>query len=63
MSPQELIEMFTLVFNLIGLAICLVGLTLAQRMRHRWPGYAMAVAGFLVAALPLFYKMWLGMTA
>ncbi|EWG99806.1 hypothetical protein [Halomonas sp. BC04] len=57
MSPQELIEMFTLVFNLIGLVICLVGLTLAQRMRHRWPGYVLAVAGFLVAALPLFYKM------
>ncbi|EWH01739.1 hypothetical protein [Halomonas sp. BC04] len=57
MSPQELIEMFTLVFNLVGLVICLAGLTLAQRMRHRWPGYALAVVGFLVAALPLFFKM------
>ncbi|PMR75494.1 hypothetical protein [Billgrantia endophytica] len=57
MSPQELIEMSTFAFNLIGLVICLIGLTLVQRMTQRWPGYALAVAGFLIAALPLFYKM------
>ena len=57
MPLQELMEMAILLFNLAGLAICLIGLTLAQRMRHRWPGYALAAGGFVVAATPLLYQM------
>ena len=57
MPLQELMEMAIFLFNLTGLAICLIGLTLAQRMRQRWPGYALAAGGFLVAATPLLYQM------
>ncbi|WP_444678150.1 hypothetical protein [Halomonas sp. E19] len=58
MTPM--LGMFTFVFNLVGLVICLVGLTLAQRMTRRWPGYALAVAGFLIAALPLWMRLFTG---
>jgi hypothetical protein len=60
MSPQDLMEMATFAFNLIGLVICLLGLTLAQRMPRRWPGYTLAAGGFLIAASPLFYQMLAG---
>ncbi|MCC5884302.1 MAG: hypothetical protein JJU25_16920 [Halomonas sp.] len=58
MTPM--LGMFTFVFNLIGLVICLLGLTLAQRrekrQQQRWPGYALAGLGFLVATTPLWVQ-------
>lgn len=56
MTP--ILGMFTFVFNLIGLVICLVGLTLAQRMAKRWPGYTLAGLGFLIATIPI-WGQWL----
>ncbi|CAM4177307.1 hypothetical protein VRRI112168_16885 [Vreelandella rituensis] len=56
MSPQYWLEAATLAFNLVGLVVCLVGLTLAQRMRRRWPGYLIALIGFLIAATPMFHQ-------
>lgn len=60
MSPQHFMEMATFTFNLIGLAICLAGLTLAHRTRHRWPGYLLAGSGFLIAATPMLYVLFAG---
>ncbi|MYL22573.1 hypothetical protein [Vreelandella massiliensis] len=57
MNPQLWLEAATLVFNLIGMLICILGLTLAQKMTLRWPGYVIAVIGFLVATMPLFYQL------
>lgn len=60
MTP--LLGMFTFVFNIVGLVICLFGLTLAQRRGKRklkrWPGHALAGLGFLVATLPI-WGQWL----
>ncbi|MCE8019512.1 hypothetical protein HOP51_05170 [Halomonas sp. MCCC 1A11036] len=60
MTPM--LGMFTFVFNLVGLVICLAGLTLAQRrakhQQERWPGYALAGFGFLVATTPI-WAQWL----
>lgn len=58
MTPM--LGMYTFVFHLIGLAICIAGLTLAQRREKRaqtrWPGYALAALGFLVATTPLWLQ-------
>lgn len=58
MSPM--LGMFTFVFNLVGLVICIAGLTLAQRMEKQWPGYALAGFGFLIAATPLWSRLLVG---
>ncbi|TFH86411.1 hypothetical protein EQG41_12220 [Billgrantia azerbaijanica] len=52
MPLVPLLEMLTIPFNLLGLVICLVGLTMAQRREPRWPWYGLAGLGFLVAATP-----------
>ena len=50
-------EAATLAFNLIGMVVCLVGLTLAQKMQRRWPGYSLAVVGFIIATLPMLSQL------
>lgn len=57
MDPQQWLEAATLAFNLIGMVVCLVGLTLAQKMTRRWPGYALAGVGFLIATLPMISQL------
>lgn len=57
MNPQLWLEAATLVFNLLGMVICLIGLTMAQKMARRWPGYVVAITGFLIATLPLLYQL------
>ena len=59
MDPQQWLEAATLAFNLIGMVVCLVGLTLAQKMTRRWPGYTLAVVGFLIATLPMLSQLLL----
>ncbi|MGM0521684.1 MAG: hypothetical protein ACQEQ6_06330 [Pseudomonadota bacterium] len=61
MNPQLWLEAATLMFNLIGMLICILGLTMAQKMTRRWPGYVIAVIGFLVATMPLFYQLVLSL--
>ncbi len=56
MTPM--LGMLTFIFNFVGLAICLLGLTLAKRMSKRWPGYSLAVLGFCVATIPI-WGQWL----
>jgi hypothetical protein len=57
MSPQHWLEAATLAFNLIGMVVCILGLTLAQKMTRRWPGYVIAVIGFQIATMPMFYQL------
>jgi len=33
------------------------GLTLAQKMQRRWPGYSLAVVGFIIATLPMLSQL------
>ncbi len=60
MSPQHFMEMASFTFNLVGMVVCIGGLTLAHRTRHRLPGYLLAGAGFVIAASPLLYTMFAG---
>lgn len=57
MDPQQWLEAATLAFNLIGMVVCLIGLTLAQKMTRRWPGYVLAGVGFLIATLPMLSQL------
>lgn len=58
MAPQDLLEMSLFVFNLVGLIVCLVGLTLARRRERRKLGYAIATLGFLIAAAPMLVQLF-----
>tara|TARA_R110002012_G_scaffold995_1_gene4144 strand:+ start:1582 stop:1773 length:192 start_codon:yes stop_codon:yes gene_type:complete len=57
MNPQLWLEAATLSFNLIGMVVCLAGLTMAQKMARRWPGYVLAGVGFLIATLPMLSQL------
>lgn len=57
MDPQQWLEAATLAFNLIGMVVCLFGLTLAQKMTRRWPGYTLAGVGFFIATLPMLSQL------
>lgn len=58
MSPQYFMEMASFTFNLVGMLVCIGGLTLAHRSRHRLPGYLLAGLGFVIAASPMLYAMF-----
>jgi len=60
MSPQHFMEMASFTFNLVGMLVCIGGLTLAHRTRHRLPGYLLAGLGFVIAASPMLYTMFAG---
>ncbi|APX93978.1 hypothetical protein BWR19_14125 [Halomonas sp. 1513] len=55
MATQEMLEMSLFVFNLVGLVVCLVGLSLTRRRRTL--GYTIAVLGFLIAATPMLAQL------
>lgn len=57
MDSQQWLEAATFAFNLIGMVVCLIGLTLAQKMQRRWPGYSVAVIGFIIATLPMLSQV------
>jgi len=57
MTPYELLQMLSYVFNILGLLICIGGLTLARRQNQRLLGGALAVLGFLIAASPVLVQM------
>lgn len=59
MNPQDMLEAATIAFNLVGMVVCIVGLTLAQKMSRKWPGYVIAVIGFQIATMPMLYQLTL----
>ncbi|SDO88377.1 MULTISPECIES: hypothetical protein [Halomonas] len=60
MNPDPVWSMITYVCNILGMLICLGGLSLAHYSRYRWPGRVLAGAGFLLAASPTLYGLFLG---
>ncbi|QFT84537.1 hypothetical protein FIU88_06030 [Halomonas sp. THAF12] len=58
MTAYQLISMLGYAFHLVGLLVCLGGLSLARRPRHRWLGRLLAVAGFGIAATPLLAQLF-----
>ncbi|MFC3282413.1 hypothetical protein [Litchfieldella rifensis] len=58
MSIYEVLEMARYLFNLLGLVICLIGLTLAKHSRRKVLGYGIAVLGFLIAVSPMLVQLF-----
>jgi len=58
MTPYELLQMLGYVFNILGLLVCIGGLTLARRTNHRLLGGSLAVLGFVIAAAPVLVQMF-----
>ncbi|KGE78306.1 hypothetical protein [Halomonas salina] len=58
MTAYQLMSMLGYAFNIVGLLVCLGGLSLARRPRHRWLGRLLAVAGFAIAATPLLAQLF-----
>jgi hypothetical protein len=58
MTPYDLLQMLAYAFHLVGLLICLAGLTLARRAEHRLHGRLIAVMGFLIAAAPALVQLF-----
>nr|WP_298249698.1 hypothetical protein [uncultured Halomonas sp.] len=60
MNPDPLWSMITYLCNIIGMLVCIGGLSLAHYSRHLWPGRIIAAAGFLLAASPTLYGLIAG---
>jgi len=58
MTTFEMLQMLGYVFNLLGLVICIGGLTLARRPDRRLLGRSLAVLGFVIAATPLLLQLF-----
>lgn len=58
MTLYQLLPMFGYAFNVVGLLVCLGGLSLARRPGHRWLGRLLAVVGFGIAATPLLAQLF-----
>ncbi|QJQ95767.1 MULTISPECIES: hypothetical protein [Halomonadaceae] len=54
----EILAMVSFIAHLVGLVVCLIGLTTARNPERRKLGYSLAVLGFLIAALPMLLQMF-----
>lgn len=57
MTAYQLLQMLGYALNIVGLVVCIAGLTLAKRERHRLIGRLLAVLGFLIAASPVLVQL------
>lgn len=57
MTAYQLLPMLSYLFNIIGIALCIAGLTLARNRRRRVIGGLIAVIGFLIAASPMLVQL------
>ncbi|SEK94535.1 hypothetical protein [Halomonas daqiaonensis] len=58
MTPYALLQMLGYVFNILGLLVCIGGLTLAHRTDRRLLGGSLAVLGFMIAATPMLVQLF-----
>nr|WP_299245536.1 hypothetical protein [uncultured Halomonas sp.] len=58
MSFAQFMQMAGYLLNVIGIVVCLLGLSLARRPSRRTLGYCIAGLGFLIAASPLFAQLF-----
>ncbi|KJZ14076.1 MULTISPECIES: hypothetical protein [Halomonas] len=58
MTSFELLRSLAVVFHLTGLLVCLLGLHLARHPQRRWPGRALALCGFIIAATPTLLQLF-----
>ncbi|PRY72357.1 hypothetical protein [Halomonas ventosae] len=57
MTIYDLLQMLGYVFNILGLLVCIGGLTLARRPDRRLLGRSLAVLGFVIAAAPVLVQL------
>ncbi|MGO2131377.1 MAG: hypothetical protein ACTH3D_00555 [Halomonas sp.] len=57
MNFNQMLPMFGYVFNVIGIVLCIVGLTIARNKHRRVLGGILVVLGFLIAASPMLMQM------
>lgn len=57
MTAYQLLPMLGYLFNIIGIVLCIVGLTLARNKHRRVIGGLIAVVGFLIAASPMLVQL------
>ncbi|WFM70259.1 hypothetical protein [Halomonas sp. CKK8] len=57
MTTYDLLQMLGYVFNILGLLVCIGGLTLARRPDRRLLGRSLAVLGFVIAAAPVLVQL------
>ncbi|MDI5922924.1 hypothetical protein QLQ86_19375 [Halomonas sp. LR5S13] len=58
MTTYDLLQMLGYVFNILGLLVCIGGLTLARRPDRRLLGRSLAVLGFVIAAAPVLVQLF-----
>ncbi|WP_043527324.1 hypothetical protein [Litchfieldella xinjiangensis] len=58
MTPYEVLYMSRFAFNVVGLIVCILGLSLARHPRRRSLGYGIAVLGFFIAGLPMLLHLF-----
>ncbi|GGX91530.1 hypothetical protein GCM10007160_18650 [Litchfieldella qijiaojingensis] len=58
MSAYELLDMAKIAFNIVGLLVCLAGLSLVKYRRRKVLGAGLAVLGFLIAASPMLAQLF-----
>ncbi len=58
MTTYDLLPMLGYVFNILGLLVCIGGLTLARRPDRRLLGGSLAVLGFVIAAAPVLVQLF-----
>lgn len=57
MTFSQMLPMLGYVFNLIGIVVCICGLTLARNPHRRPLGVALVILGFLIAASPMILQL------
>lgn len=57
MTAYQLLQMLGYALNLLGLLVCIGGLTLARRPHHRLAGRLLAALGFVIAASPVLVQL------
>ncbi|TDO06889.1 MULTISPECIES: hypothetical protein [Halomonas] len=57
MTTYELLQILGYAFNILGLLVCIGGLTLARRPDRRLLGRGLAALGFLIAATPVLVQL------
>lgn len=57
MTFSQMLPMLGYVFNLIGVVVCISGLTIARNEHRRPLGVILAILGFLIAASPMILQL------
>lgn len=57
MTAYQLLPMFSYMFNIIGIVLCITGLTLVRNRHRRVLGGLITLIGFVIAASPMLAQL------